>query len=170
MTKKEIEKKITEIKTRIEELEDGIEELEEELKKTEDINPDVFIPEYCEEYWRITDDGDICRSWWDKTTIDKNRLALGAVFRTSEEAKFEVERLKVIHELRQYAESRDAVWDGKKKHYYIAYSLDIKDINIYYNSLFNHNDIYFSSFFRAWEAIEAVGKDRVKKYYLCVED
>lgn len=166
MIRKEIEKKIAE-------MEAGIAELKEKLEKAKDINSDVFIPENYEEYWRITDDGVICRSWWDKTTIDKNRLAIGNVFRTKEEAEFEIERLKVINELRQYAEPRDTKWDGKNDHYYITcttFNSYENRINVYSSPLYKHHDIYFSSFFRAWEAIEAVGKDRVKKYYLCVED
>ena len=167
MTKEEIEKKIAEMEA---DMEARIAKLKEELKKAKDINSTVFIPEYCEEYWRITDDGDICRSWWDKTTIDKNRLALGAVFRTREEAEFEVERLKVIHELRMYAEPRDAVWDGENTYCFLTYSSHTKNIYTYFTNWCKYQDIYFASEERAWEAIKAVGEDRVKKYYLCVEE
>ena len=163
MTREEIEKKIAE-------MEAGIEELKEKLKKAEDINPDVFIPKDGEEYWSISSDGDIFQVYSNDTAIDKDRLAIGSVFRTPEEAKFEIERLKVIHELKMYAEPRDTNWDGENEFYYITYSLDSKDIYIDYNSWYSHNDIYFSSEDKAWEAINSVGKDRVKKYYLCVEE
>lgn len=170
MTKKEIEKKITEMKTRIEELEDGIEELEEELERVEDINPDLFIPTKDERFWSIDEFAMVYSNIWQDKTDNKDRLAIGNVFQTKEEAEFEIERLKVIYELRQYAEQRDIVWDSINKYYYIAYGSDSKDIHVFYDSWYSHNDIYFSSEDRAWEAIKAVGEDRVKKYYLCVEE
>lgn len=154
---------------RIEDIEKELTELKESIKEEDENNQFCWIPEFEEEYYWITNYGEPLRDRWTSCSYNKERLAIGNVFRTKEEANFAIERLKVIQELRQYAESRDAVWDGNKKHHYIAYCLDIKDIYIYYNSLCNHNDIYFSSEEMAEKAVEAVGKDRIKKYYLEVE-
>lgn len=163
MTRQEIKKKIAEIEA-------GIAELKEELERVENTNPDVFIPKYNEKYLMIRSDGVIFQTYWNDAVIDKDRLATGNVFRTPEEAKFEIERLKVIHELKMYAEPRDTNWDGENEFYYITYSLDNKDIQVHLKSLYKHHDIYFSSKDRAWEAIKEVGEDRVKIYYLCVEE
>lgn len=163
MTKKEIEKKIAE-------MEAGIEELKEELERAEDSNPDVFIPKDIEEYWAISDKGSIYNSRWDGDTIDEHRLAIGNVFRTKEEAEFEIERLKVIYELRQYAEPRCMKWDGAKRHFFIVYDIGSNNIKTDYCFWYKQDSLSFSSEDKAWEAIKAVGEDRVKKYYLCVEE
>lgn len=157
---------------RIEDIEKELAELKESIKEEDENNQLCWEPKLGERYYYITDYVEPYSEIWSESimdSVDRDRLAIGNVFKTKEESNFAIERLKVIHELRQYAESRDAAWDGKKKHHYIAYNLDIEDINIYYNSLCNHNDIYFSSKEMAEKAVEAVGKDRIKKYYLEVE-
>lgn len=163
MTREEIEKKIAE-------MEAGIAELKNELEKAEDINPDVFIPKGDEEYWSMYSDGKKSFKRWEDTSHDKDRLAIGNVFHTREEAEFEVERLKVIHELKMYAEPRDIKLDGIKEYFFIAYNFNDDDIDLAFSRWGKSSAIYFSSEDRAWKAIKAVGEDRVKKYYLCVEE
>lgn len=163
MTREEIEKKIAE-------MEAGIAELKEELKKAENINPDVFTPELGEKYLTIQSGGDIFINYWNYLSIDKDRLAIGNVLRTREEAEFEVERLKVIHELKMYAEPKSVKWDGEKKHVYIVYDMSSNNIKIEYCFWYKRDSLYFSSEDRVREAIKAVGEDRVKKYYLGVEE
>lgn len=166
MTIAEIEKTIAEMEAEIAELKEKL----EEAKNINDINPDVFIPKYDEDYWLIYSDGEKSFKQWEDTSQDKDRLTLGNVFRTKEEAEFEVERLKVIHELKMYAEPRDMKWDGKNDYYLITYSLGTDTIDIYCHRWFKYDAIYFSSRERALEAIKSVGEERIKKYYLCVED
>ena len=161
MTRKKIKKKIVEMET-------IIAELKEELERAENINPNVFIPEYGEEYWFIDRDGKVYEKIWVGHTEDKNILAIGNVFRTRKEAEFEVERLKVIHELRIYAEPRDTKGDRTKLYCFLTYSSNTQSIYTYFSSWRRPQDIYFASEERAWEAIKTVGKERVKKYYLYV--
>ena len=153
---------------RIEDIEKELAELKESIKK-EDDRP--WKPRYREKYYFITSDGSIFNTDWDDC-MDKKAYAIGNVFRTEEDAKFTVEKLKVIHELKQFAEPKERAWDGKNDHYYITcttFNSYENRINVYSSPLYKHHDIYFSSFNRAWKAIEAVGEDRIKKYYLEVE-
>ena len=158
---------------RIEDIEKELAELKESIKEEDENNQFCWIPEFGEKYYWIANYGEPLPDIWTSPSYNEDRLAIGNVFKTKEEAGFEVERLKVIHELRQYAEPRDAQWDGKNDHYYITcttFNSYENRINVYSSPLYKHHDIYFSSFFRAWEAIEAVGKERVKKYYLGVKE
>ena len=63
------------------------------------------------EYWEST---------WDDGKKDKNRLSIGNVFLTKEDANFARQRLKVIAELKKYAkEFSDEEWMNQSigKHY-----------------------------------------------------
>jgi hypothetical protein len=75
-------------------------------------------------------------------------------------------------ELEQYAEPKYRCWNGENGHWYITYIVKNEEIKIicaiaYYRK---HNDIYFESEKKVREAIKAVGWERIKKYYLEVEE
>lgn len=100
------------------------------------------------------------------------RRSIGNMFLTIEDAEFARERLKVIAELEKYAkEFSDEEWMnpriGKN---YITFDYEDHVIKIGYVIYSKGNDIYFESKEKAQEAIEAVGEDRVKKYYLEVKE
>lgn len=162
MTREEIEKKMAEMEARLQ-------ELKNELEKVEDINPDVFVPEHGEKYWSIYSDGRTSFKQWEYSIMDKDRFAVGNVFRTQEDAEFEVEKRKVIHELRQYAEPKEKAWDSEDAHFYIEWDFTFRRINIDREYTRKRNCIYFDSVYMAEDAIKAVGEDRIKKYYLEVE-
>ena len=108
--------------------------------------------------------------WKDRPT-DFNIYHINNVFKTEEEAEFMVEKLKVIHELKQFAEDKDRPWDTVTKHWTIYFdSGAYKRLGvILINSCAYVKEggaIYFESEEKAREALKAVGEDRVKKYYL----
>ena len=108
---------------------------------------------------------------WHNDDNDHNRLRFGNVFLTEEDAKFASERLKVIAELKKYAKKfSDEEWLNQsiEKHY-IIFDYEDHVINIGYVCVTKVSDIYFESEEKAQEAIESVGEDRVKKYYLGVK-
>lgn len=159
-----------EIQNEIEELEKKLSELKEELNK-----PDskVFKPKLNDYYYTILATGEIAYIIWTYDDYDIDRYAIGNCFRTQEEAEFEVERLRVIAQLKRFAEEHNEPLDWKdstQSKYYIFFSAD--DSNIYYGFtlLAKRNDIYFSSKELAQQAIKAIGEERIKKYYLEVED
>lgn len=108
---------------------------------------------------------------WRNDDSDHNRLRFGNVFLTIEDAKFASERLKVIAELKKYAkEFSDEEWMNKDlPKYFIGFEYKFGGFSCYIANLRRGSEIYFESIQKANEAIEAVGKDRVKKYYLGVK-
>lgn len=87
-----------------------------------------------------------------------------------EEAEFEAERLKVIAEMREFEESSENKWDTYNNHYCIYWSYIRNEISIDAYVDYKHDDIYFESKEMAEECIEKVGVDRLKRFYLRVED
>lgn len=127
---------------------------------------------YGDRYFFLTASGIVQGGiWWnDDSNFDRERI--GNAFLTIEDAKFASERLKVIAELKKYAkEFSDEEWmDPRIGKYYIAFDYEDHVINIGYMCFTKVSDIYFETEEKAREAIEAVGKDRVKKYYLGVKE
>lgn len=123
-------------------------------------------------YYCLDAIGGAFQSIWYDEKKDKNRLSIGNVFLTKEEAEFAIERLKVIAELKKYAkEFSDEEWLTRaiRKHY-IAFDYEDHVINIGYVCFTKVSDIYFESEEKAKEVIKWVGEDRVKKYYLGVKE
>ena len=88
--------KRSEQKAKIEELYRQIEEL-----KNVNIEEDgVWKPENDEDYWFISSYAELYRVEWTDYSSDKDRLSIGNVFRTEEEAEFQIEKLKVLAELK----------------------------------------------------------------------
>ena len=151
---------------RIEDIEKELAELKESIKK-EDYRP--WKPEVGDTYYFIASQGDAYLHNWDDDYGDKGAYAIGNVFRTDEDAKFALEKLKVIHELKQFAEPKERAWNGKNEHVFIEWDFTLDKIDIYHNRTVKRNLIYFESIDMAEKAIAAVGKERIKKYYLEVE-
>lgn len=99
---------------RIEDIEKELAELKESIKEEDEDNQFWWTPKAGGKYYFIANYGEPSSDTWTIFSIDRERLAIGNVFATKEDAEFEVERLKVIHELRMYAEPRDIKWDGEK--------------------------------------------------------
>lgn len=136
-------------------------------KQTEE---EISFPMEGDKYYFING-SEVCESYWYDDEIDRDRLPLGNCFKTLEEAEFEVERLKVLNEMKKFEEPKDYKWNGVNNHYYI-YGVLIKanTIKVGYVWTCKTNDIYFKSEEDAEACIEAVGKDRIKKYYLRIEE
>lgn len=97
-------------------------------------------------------------------------MVIGNIFRTKAEADFAIEKLKVIHELKQFAISKDK-WSKGTPYWTIGLNLDLNSLTIMNAGChIKYGEIYFSTRKMAEKAIEAVGEERVKKYYLCVEE
>lgn len=142
-----------------------------EIEKQKEIDEAEF-PKYGDKYYFINED-EAWQSSWCNDVTDRERLSLGNCFETREEAEFEVERLKVLHEMKQFAEPKDYKWDSFNEHHYIFYRfLNLNTNNVvaigHVNSC-KSDEIYFESEEDAKACIESVGEDRIKKYYLRVE-
>lgn len=160
---KEIEKYINE------KVEEFRKQLIEEAEKMEEQKEDVF-PKVGDTYWFIESMGIVNNAIWSDSVVDKGNLALNNVFKTKEEAKFAFEKLKVIAELKKFEEPKDREWGNDNKHYFILYDHLKNIIDVTYNYCYSDFNIYFETKEKAREAIEAVGEERIKKYYLEVEE
>jgi hypothetical protein len=158
----EVKQKLTKNKEKIAEIEKKIEEKKVETGR--------WKPEKGDEYWFISDVGYIHNSKWDNDNIDRERYLVGNYYRTKEECEFTREKLKVITELKEYEEPKNSVWDEKSVHYHIYYNYFIEKVDIGWAQMARQNEIYFESREKARQAIGAVGEERIKKYYLEVEE
>lgn len=156
-----------EILDKINELETEIANLRAELEK-----PDTpWVPEIGDTYQRITAAGSVMQVGWDNDVVDAAHLSIGNVFRSKADAEFMVERLKVIAELRRLAKGFVPDWgDKNQKKWLLAYDGD-GDENGRADFCIAVNfgaPVYFQSQEDAQAAIEAVGAERLKKFYFMV--
>lgn len=132
----------------------------------------VYDLNYGDSYLFLTALGTIMTGIWHNDGIDFNRQRIGNMFLTEEDAEFAIERLKVIAELKKYAkEFSDEEWMNKDlPKYHIGLEYICRNLSCYRTLRCRGFDLYFESKEKAREAIEAVGEDRVKKYYLGVKE
>ena len=158
----ELLKELAEVIQKMAEIEKKIEEKKVELGR--------WKPRKEDNYWFISDAGYICNSKWDDDDVDRERYLVGNCYRTKEECEFAREKLKVIVELKQFEELKDRAWDKDKFHFYIYYDYVMEEVGIDCAQIAKQNEIYFESKEKARQAIGAVGEDRIKKFYLEVEE
>ena len=139
-------------------------------------NNKVWRPYDGESYYYIYSDGEIDVLNWNNCDADKNRYSLGNCFKTREEAEFAIEKLKVIAELKRFAEENnegEMDWNDWIQYKFSIYYSHLHDGNIQCKESHSHkygNTVYFTSEKIAKAAIEKIGEDRLKKYYFEVED
>lgn len=136
----------------------------------EETDKDVKVkkPEIGTRYFYLDSVGDIVNAVWDDTEYDNARWDLGNVFLTEKEIVFAIEKRKVEVELERYAkEHNDPTLEDS---YFILYDE--------YNEEFDYDvwadyrpqgAVVFTSKQLVFDAIEAVGKERILKYIFGVE-
>ena len=149
-----LQEELKALKERIAELE----ELEKEEQK---------FPQEGDSFYSISETGNIEGGMiWGGYPVDMNRMAMGNIFKTKEQAEFAVEKLKVEAELRKFSRP----FKEDEYNYFIQ-------IHQSHNNIVTESDdfyqtqgtIYFESTTIANEAIDTVGEDRIKKYIFGVE-
>ena len=138
----------------------------EEFKKLETEGCGVWKPEIDEDYWYIDSYGYIKKEKWDSILAENFRFNIGNVFRTEKEAKDEVERRKVLTELKRFSRN----FELYKNNYCIKYDMISKKIDVYNNYVFTTAELVFETEKDARDAIASVGEERVLKYYLGVNE
>lgn len=107
---------------------------------------------------------------WTENKADKGRYGLRNVFRTKEDAEFEVERRKIIAELQNYADDHNGEITHPSDAFWLALDEDDMSITVENDSflppvgtvLFSNGDI-------AYDAIETIGEDRIIKYMFGID-
>lgn len=89
----------------------------------------IWKPKYDEGYYASDSSGAVLETTWN-TEIDEQMYDIGNCFKTKKEAEFEVERLKVIAELKRYAQEHNECevdWSNANQFkYYLYYSYALK--------------------------------------------
>ena len=127
-----------------------------------------------DEYYYITNDGQIGIAKWQGRASDLRRLALGNVFKTEKDTEFAIEKQKVKTELQSFADkhndSDQEEWDGANFHYYIGYDVIDDDLMpVPAVMLRRINEVYFSSKEIAEDAANKIGVKRIIKYLFDVD-
>lgn len=108
MTKEEALKKIEELKAFIE-------------QEDQTTNNKRWTPEPGENYWLI-DDTEVDYSYWNDDGVDSDRLDLGNVFKTKEEAEAEVKKMKLLNKIKDLTKGFEPNWrDEDERKYSIVY-------------------------------------------------
>ena len=148
-----LQMEINSLKQRITELEGQVEQ-EKEFPQVED------------DYWYVNGDAETMLAVWYGDDYDKGRVSIGNMFKTKYQAEFAVEKLKIEAELRKF--SRPFMWGGENWILSMGTNKDI--FLVYEDDEMNQGAVYFEDEYKAVEAIETVGKERIKKYLFGVED
>lgn len=121
-------------------------------------------PSIGDEYFFISDYGCVKRDTNNGWLKDNARRTLGNMFKTKEEAEFELERLKVLNQLKSLSDD-DQEWNTVNSHYHIIYDVRYHEFNVLpYSSIKLPQAYWFKSKESARAAIETIGEDKLKKY------
>lgn len=118
---------------------------------------------------------------WEKEFIssnpsDENKFLLGNAFPTREAAESEVERLKVIHEIKEFiAENDDGEidWaDSSELKYVLKYCIEDGKVSTGTFCIYTpyQKEVCASSRKVIDDMIETVGEERIKKYYFGITE
>ena len=154
------------IQERIEALETEFAEKIKALKA--EVQREQEFPQDGDSFYSISETGNIEGGMiWGGYPVDTDRMAIGNVFKTKEQAEFAIEKLKVEAELRKFGRPFEC---GKVNHC-LLYDTDSDylefDIRNYYMT---QGSIYFESAEKVRQAISEIGEERIKKYIFGVED
>lgn len=138
------------------------------IQKSNGSKGKVWKPENNETYFYISGCGVISsRMWINNNDTNNKYYEIGNCFKTKEEAEFALEKRRVEVELQRFAEENNECETGVR--YFISYNLD-SEITVDQVYGVRLKGIYFSSKEVAENAIWAIGKGRLKKYYLGIEE
>lgn len=152
----------------IEEFETRLQALKEEYNKNE-IECEFERGDTC---WTVSNSGTLIRFTWHGDKHDVARYSMGNVFKTREEALLEVEKRKVLHELRQLGRP----FRPNQANYSICLRHDSRDNQkrLFYKAMIEvdhvYGDYYFDSIPKAKDAVYRIGEERIMKYLFRVED
>lgn len=138
--------------------------------KEPDKKQDVKVkkPQYGDTVYYINYIGRIRKRTWINDEDDLDMWELGNIFFTKKEAEFAREKKKVEVELERYAKEHNG--PILEDRYYILY--DEYDEELTYDVLIDNKaqgTVVFKSKQLVFDAIEAVGKERILKYIFGVE-
>ncbi len=137
----------------------------------EETDKDVKVkkPEIGTRYFYLDSVGDIVNAVWDDTEYDNARWDLGNVFLTEKEIVFAIEKRKVEVELERYAKEHNG--PIRRDSFYLLYNNEDDgklDYDVW-SVCKPQGGVQFASKQLVFDAIEAIGKERILKYIFGVE-
>ena len=151
--------------------EDERAELERLVDKSNKSSLQGFRPHYGEQYFYIDERGEVNFFYNRNSPYDKMCYSIGNCFKTKEEAEFEVEKLKIVAQLKRMAKAWNTCeidWEDEQQlKYYLRYSSE--GICWASTSLLQTGAIYFTDKEFCKAAIAFIGEERLKKYYFGVK-
>lgn len=140
------------------------------------IEKKVWKPQKEERYYFIKTGGVVCHEENCNIYIDIDRFNIGNCFKTEEEAKHMVEKLKVIKELRDFAiehNTKEIDWNDEEQAKHVFHCC-LKNKQIYFTGTYQAKEsplaVYFTSEELAKQAIEKIGEERIKRYYFDIKE
>ena len=139
----------------------------------------LSAPETVQKHWERTDGEQYFYLWGTgkkdggvftaENQKDVMRLAVGNCFKTEEERDAAAEYLMIVAELKRFAiDHNDEIdWDDhSQRKYKLCWNRETEKVDSTWSRRKITDGIYFSSHEVAMAAVEAVGEDRIKKFYL----
>lgn len=130
-----------------------------------------------ESYFFIDTDGEVWESRFSSSTsIATNRFVIGNAFPTREAAEFAVERLKVIHEIKEFIAENDngelGLTDRNESKYVLTCRIEDDEICVgaFHNAVMSQKEFCSSSRKVIVDMIGTIGKERIKKYYFGITE
>ena len=150
------------VQDEIKALKERIAELENQTKEERE------FPQEGDSFYSISETGNIEGGMiWGGYPVDMNRMAMGNIFKTKEQAEFAAEKLKVEAELRKFGRP----FKEDEYNYFIQIHPSHNNIVVESDDFYQtQGTIYFESTAIANEATDTVGEERIKKYLFGVED
>lgn len=125
-------------------------------------------PDKGEMFYVISSSGNVHSLMCGETANDiDDFLGIGNCFPTEESAEFAVERLKVLAEMRKFTFEPD--WNNQLEYKYVI-DLEDKKLRVMMFTRLNYGLPCFQSIEQAQACIDAIGEDRLKKYYFGVRE
>ncbi len=163
----------------IEAITQALSRVKEDLQKVADANKEEnkkkevnkrWKPNWGENYFRIDLFDNITSLKWDNDVFDNKYYNARNIYKTREEAEFEVERRKIMIELQNYADEHNGEIDNPSDAFWIAFDEDDMSITIEMESYLPPvGAVLFSDAETAYDAIEAIGEDRIIKYMFGID-
>ena len=151
------------IQERIEALETEFDKKIKALKA--EMQREEEFPQDGDDYWYVDDDTEVMDIEWDGSNCDQDRMSIGNIFRTKEQAEFAAEKLRVEAELRKFSKP----FEHGKPNFNLIFNKDNGLIIDAWNIYWCQGTIHFESEGKAQQAISTVGEERIKKYIFGVE-
>lgn len=145
------------------------------LKRIADKRPGVWFPKPGDTIYSLSKIGDIeCRYKTPHDYLAAAQDMIGNLFPDRSAAIFAYERLRVLAEMRRYAKGFQPDWSDKNQDKYI---LNIypnvqgeREITVEQFTTWNIGaPVYFATSKDAITCVEAIGEERLMRYYFCEE-